>query len=246
MSRKIAIALSKGGVGKTTTATTLAYGLAQKGKRVLLVDCDTQGQASFFLGTKQERGLAEVLLKEAKVQECIDSARPNLDILAGGRRLAEATLAVSHRTLGIERALTEALSPINSAYDFVLLDCAPGWDILSVNALIYATEILCPVALQMASIESLGQFIKRVEDVQVYNPELAIQHILPTLWDVRSKESQNVLAQLQEHFGDRVYLPIHSTVKVFEATGRGKVIFEYAGNSPAAQDYQALIDRICL
>ena len=121
--RKIAVCLSKGGVGKTTTATTLAFGLSQSGRKVLLVDCDTQSQAAFFLGVKPELGIADVLLGRKSTHECIVEARPNLHLLAsGGRLLGEATTHISTRTLGIERALLEALAPVEGHFDYVILD----------------------------------------------------------------------------------------------------------------------------
>ncbi|MEG2004530.1 MAG: ParA family protein [Bilophila sp.] len=242
--RKLAICLAKGGVGKTTTATNLACGLASHGKKVLLVDCDTQGQAGFFLGIKPKEGLAEVLQKTRTFAEVVCEIRPKLDLLAGGRTLSDATLAIASRTMGIERALSEALRPAEGHYDLVILDMAPGWDLLSVNALIYAREIIAPVELQMAAVESLGQFVERVEDVQVYNPELTIRYVLPTMWDKRSKESQDILERLALVYPEQLCDPIKASVKLFEATGQGQSIFEYAPKSTGAADYAKLIARV--
>lgn len=242
--RKLAICLAKGGVGKTTTATNLAFGLASRGKQVLLVDCDTQGQAGFFLGHKPKEGLAEVLQKTRAFDDVVCEVRPNLALLAGGRALSDATLAIASRTMGIERALSEALKPAEGRYDLVLLDMAPGWDLLSVNALIYAREIIAPVELQMAAVESLGQFVERVEDVQEYNPELAIRYVLPTMWDKRSRESQDILERLTLIYPEQLCDPIKASVKLFEATGQGQSIFEYAPRSTGAEDYTKLIERV--
>ena len=243
--RKIAVCLSKGGVGKTTTATTLAYGLSQSGRKVLLVDCDTQGQAAFFLGLRPELGIAEVLLGRKAANECIVEARPNLHLLAsGGRLLGEATAHISTRTLGIERALLEALTHVEGHYDYVILDMAPGWDILTVNALIYAKEILAPVQLQGPSMESLGEFFERVDIVRQYNAGLDTKYIVPTNWDRRSGESRALYEQLMKMFPEKTCSPVRQCVKIFEASGRGQVIFEYAPKSTGAEDYGNLIERI--
>lgn len=242
--RKMAICLSKGGVGKTTTATTLAYGLGQRNKSVLLVDCDTQGQAGFFMGAKPGRGLAEVLLGEARIEDCLLEVKPNVMLLAGGRRLADATLHISKRTMGIERALLEVLQEVEGHYDYVLLDMAPGWDLLSVNALMYVQEILAPVELQMASMESLGQFFKRVADVKKYNSQLHTRYIVPTMWDRRSSESRSIYEQLRAQFPQAICEPIRASVKFFEATSKGMTIFEYAPKTPGADDYGKLVNRV--
>lgn len=245
MMRKIAVCLSKGGVGKTTTATTLAYGLSQVGKHVLLVDCDTQGQAAFFLGMKPELGIADILLGRNRIEDCVVEARSNLLLLAsGGKRLAEATAHIGKRTMGIERAMSEALSTVEGKYDYVILDMAPGWDVLTVNALIYAKEILCPVQLQGPSMESLGEFFTRVKLVNEYNPDLVTRYILPTSWDRRSGESKSLFEQLKSMFPAVICEPIRQCVKIFEASARGQSIFEYAPKSTGAEDYSKLIGRI--
>ena len=242
--RKIAVCLSKGGVGKTTTATTVCVGLARKGRKVLLVDCDTQGQASFFLGLRPEEGLAELLLRERTFEQVLVQARDNLWVLAGGRRLADAQLSVSKRLIAVEKAIIEALAPAEGAFDYVVLDMAPGWDVLSVNALMYADEILAPVELQMPAIESLAQFEDRLTDIRVYKPGLSITYLLPTMWDRRSSESLAILEQLKTYYPTTLCAPIRASVRFFEATRQGLTVLEYPQATTGLEDYSALIANI--
>jgi chromosome partitioning protein len=243
--RKIAVSLSKGGTGKTTTAINLAHGLALAGRRVLLVDCDTQGQASFFLGLQADRGLSDILSGEATAQEAIVQARENLWLLAGGRGLAKAVMGIAKRQIGIEKALSEALAPLRKAFDFIILDTAPGWDILSVNILFYAEEVLCPVSLEVAAIQSLGEFIQRLGDIRAYNDRLRLRYVLPTFMDRRVRQAGELLEQLQGLFNRQLCSPIRYNIRLSEATGHGKTIFEYAPKSVGAEDYKKLIERVC-
>src|SRR5512139_2672236 len=170
--RKIAVALSKGGVGKTTTAVNLAAGLAMSGRRVLLVDVDTQGQAAKLLGCAPAVGLAEVAGGDAAPQEAVTAAREHLDLMAGGRGLATLKRLITRKDFGGEQTLSEALAPLDGAYDFAILDTAPGWDALSVNALFYAEEVLAPVSLEVMTLQSLLDFNQSLAAVQRYHPEL--------------------------------------------------------------------------
>jgi chromosome partitioning protein len=242
--RKIAISLSKGGTGKTTTAINLAHGLALVGRRVLLVDCDTQGQASFFLGLQADKGLANVLSGEAEAQEVVIRAREKLWLMTGGRGLAKAVVGIAKRQGAIEKALSEGLAPVKKSFDFIVLDTAPGWDILSVNILFYAEEVLCPVSLEIAAIQSLGEFIQRLEDIRAYNNRLRLRYVLPTFMDRRVRQTGELLAQLEAHFQEQLCPPIRYNIRLSEATGHGKSIFEYAPKSVGAEDYRKLIERI--
>jgi len=241
--RRMAIALSKGGVGKTTTAVNLAHGLSRRGRRVLLVDMDTQGQASFALGVRPEKGLAEAMSGE-KAQEVVEEARENLFLLSGGRRLAEISMAISRRQLGVERALMETLNPIEKEFDFVLMDMAPGWDLLSVNALFFADEVLCPVSLEIAAVQGLVEFIARLEDVKKYKPDLTLRHVVPTFMDRRLKRTGEILGQLEDLFPEILRSPIRLDVRLSECFGHGETIFEYAPDSKGAEDYEALIEEV--
>jgi chromosome partitioning protein len=242
--RKLAIALSKGGVGKTTTAVNLAAGLALAGQRVLLIDVDTQGQAAKALGLAPPAGLAELTSGETGHDGAVVLARENLSLLAGGRGLASLKRLITRKDFGGEQTLAEALAPLDGRFDFVLLDTAPGWDALSVNALFYADEVLAPVSLEVMTLQSLLDFSGSLAAIGRYRPDLALRYVLPTFLDRRVRKSDEILAQLGSHFGTRVCAPIRYNVRLSEAPGYGQTIFEYAPHSPGADDYRALTERI--
>ena len=150
--RIIAVAMTKGGVGKTTTAVNLSHGLAMRGLRVLLVDADTQGQCSKALGVQTETTLTEVLLGEAGVLEAVTRARENLDLVASNHHLSRAALAIARRETNGHLALAEALAPARSRYDVAVIDAAPGVDAVAVNVLGCADDVVAPVALSPAAL----------------------------------------------------------------------------------------------
>lgn len=242
--RKLVIALSKGGVGKTTTAVNLAVGLARASRRILLVEVDTQGQAAKALGLRPHSGLPEMMTGATTADEAIMQAREKLWLLAGGRGLAGVKHQISRKEFGGELTLSEALAPLEYDYDYTILDTGPGWDALTVNALFYATEILAPVSLEIMTLSSLIEFQHNVVAIQKYRPQLELRYILPTFLDRRVKKSAEILHQLVNAFGEAVCAPIRYSVKISEAPGYGQAIFEYAPNSAGAEDYRQLTERI--
>ncbi len=242
--RRIAISLSKGGVGKTTTAVNIAAGLARAGYRVLLIDTDTQGQAGRALGFNPEIGLAELVSEEATPEEAIQEVREKLYLLAGGRSLAGLKRLIDRKDFRAERTLAESLERLDSHYDYILLDTAPGWDSLTVNVLFYATEILAPVSMEVLTLTGLLYFQESIAAIQEYRPELEIRYILPTFYDRRVKKSEEILAQLQAAYQDKLCEPIRYSVRLSEAPGYGQTIYEYDSRSPGAEDYQTLVERI--
>ena len=242
--RKIAIALTKGGVGKTTTAVNLAAGLALAGQRVLLVDVDTQGQSARSLGLQPAAGLAELAAGEATPEQVITPARPNLWLLGGGRALANLKRLITRKDFGGEQTLAEALAPLEDRYDFVVLDTAPGWDALSVNVLFYAQEVLAPVSLEVMTLQSLRDFAQSMASIQKYHPQLDLHYVVPTFFDRRVRKSDEILQQLTKAFPAQLCPPIRYNVRLSEAPGYGQTIFEYAPGSPGAEDYRKLTERI--
>ena len=249
--RKIAVAMAKGGVGKTTTAVNLAHGLALRGHRVLLVDCDTQGQTAKFLGIAPPHGLyAFITGKDAQGQpvdrrDTIAPARPNLWLLGGGIELVELKHWLGEQPRDLRQSiLAQTLVPRDGALDYLIFDCAPGWDVLSVNILMAATEVLCPVALQGPALEGLKTFFGYLMSAQRRNEALELKYILPTLYDRRTRQSSLIHRQLQKLFRKQICEPIRYNVRLSEAPSRGQSIFEYRRTAAGASDYARLVERI--
>ena len=242
--RKIAIALSKGGVGKTTTAVNLAAGLARAGRKVLLIDLDTQGQAGRALGVSEPTGLAAVIDGQLQPDQAIVEARDSLWLMPGGRELAGIKRTIARRDYGGELTLAEALEPLDGSYDYAILDTAPSWDVLNVNALFYADEVMAPVSLEVLSLQGLVEFQRSMEAIQQYKKALHLSYVLPTFYDRRVKKSDEILAQLQAYYGESLCQPIRYNVKLSEAPGYGQTIWEHAPGSAGAKDYEALARRI--
>lgn len=252
--RKIAVALSKGGVGKTTTAVHLAHGLAKRGHRVLLIDADTQGHGAGFLGVRSKlapgHGLAAVIKRMLEEEELASDgalirARDNLWLLAGGRGLATTRMEIDNMDAGREFAFSDALEPFEGKFDYVIIDTSPGWDTLTVNTLFYADEVLVPAALEAATMDSLSEFhhsLGRVNKVRsrISMPNIDFKYLVPTFLDGRVKKSREILGHYEEHFADKICHPIRYNVRISEAVGYGQTVFEYDPTSPGAEDYTKL------
>lgn len=244
MTRIIAVSLSKGGVGKTTTAVNLAAGLADSGKKVLAIDLDTQGQLGKALGQDTPYTLAHLVEGSVGVDDVIVNARPNLWIIAGGRQLAELKRDIARKDIRPEMTLAEALDGYDSAYDFVILDTAPSWDVLNVNALFYAQEVMVPISMEVLSIQGLGEFHQSVTGIQRYHEELELKYVVPTFYDRRVRKSDEILEQLSQYYNTKLCTPIRYNVRLSEAPGYGETIFEYSPNSAGADDYRQLVRRV--
>lgn len=242
--RKICITLSKGGVGKTTTSVNLGAGLALAGYRVLLVDTDTQGQSSYILGKKPKAGLTELLTKELPAEDCLIEARKNLWILGGGKSLAGVKRIIDRKSFGAEWTLSEALTPLDTQFDYILMDTSPGWDQLIVNVLFYAEEVLVPVALEIMPLHGLSEFIKSLGAIQKYRKEIQLKYIVPTFLDTRIKGPQGLYEELKKLYPDHLCAPIRYNESLSEAPSFGKTIFEFAPGSKASEDYRALVRTV--
>ncbi|MFP4391710.1 MAG: AAA family ATPase [Desulfohalobiaceae bacterium] len=243
--RSISISLSKGGVGKTTTAVNLAAGLAHAGYQVLLVDTDTQGQVSYMLGVHPPAGLTELITGELSAEEAICPARERLWLLAGGRSLAGIKRLIDRKDFGGELTLKESLQTIQDQYDYVIVDTSPGWDPLTVNVLFYVQEILIPVSLEIMTLQGLIEFQKSVSSIKKYRNNLAIKYILPTFLDLRVKKKTNTfLNRLQEHYPKHLCQPIRYNNILSQTPMYGKTIYEYAPGSKGTEDYKELVRKI--
>jgi chromosome partitioning protein len=243
----VAIANQKGGVGKTTTAVNLGAALAELGHRILLVDLDPQANAtsSFGLQAVEQTSLYEPLLGDASITERIfPTEREALFIVPADLDLAGAEVEIARMPDHLTR-LAQTLKPLHAdqTFDFVFLDCPPSLGILMSNALAAADELLTPIQCEYLALEGLVKIVRLVEQVREsgVNNRLELSGIVMTMFDGRTNLSEQVVADVREHFGERVYeTVIPRSVRLSEAPSFGKSILEYAPSGAAAQAYRAL------
>lgn len=248
--RIIAIANQKGGVGKTTTALNLSACLADRGIKVLLIDLDSQANATSGLGIAQEEGgsIYPCLVGETGITEVIRSTRfPNLSIIRSHQELAGCEIELAQSGNHLTR-LRDLLAPLKSSelFDYVIIDSPPSLGILMTGALAAADELLVPIQCEYFGLEGLSKIVHIVQQIRESgaNPELALEGIVMTMFDSRMNLSQQVLKDVREYFSDVVYdTIIPRTVRLGEAPSFGKSIIEYEPNGRGAQAYRALTDE---
>ncbi len=245
MSRIIAITNQKGGVGKTTTCVNLAASLAATRRRVLLIDLDPQGNATMGSGVnKHELALSgyHLLLDETPIADIIvDADRAGYNLLPGNSDLTAAEVQLMQLDER-EARLGRRLRPIASQYDYVLIDCPPSLNMLTLNALTAADAVFIPIQCEYFALEGLSALLETVRQIrEVVNPGLEIEGLLRTMFDARNNLANEVSQQLLEHFGDKVYRTIiPRNVRLAEAPSYGAPIIRYDKASRGAIAYLAL------
>lgn len=245
MGKTLAVANQKGGVGKTTTSINLAASLAATKRRVLLVDLDPQGNATMGSGVDKnaiENTVYDVLVEDMSVVEAIVRSEPgNYDLIAANGDLTAAEVALLEID-NKEYRLKEVLAGILNNYDYIVIDCPPSLNMLTVNALAAAHSVIIPMQCEYYALEGLTALMGTIEKIKaVLNPNLEIDGLLRTMYDPRNSLSNQVSNQLLAHFGDKVYRTIvPRNIRLAEAPSHGLPVLEYDKKSTGAQSYLAL------
>jgi chromosome partitioning protein len=249
MGRVLAITNQKGGVGKTTTAVNLAAAIAGAERRVLLVDLDPQSNATTGCGVNKQELQAtacEVLLGEVPASEAIVSVQEGrFSLLPANADLTAAEVRLLQE-IGREMRLRQALEPVRGLYDYVLIDCPPAINMLTLNALTAADGVLIPIQCEYYALEGLSALLETIKQVRnTVNHQLAIEGLLRTMYDPRNRLAEEVSAQLIKHFKDKVYESvIPRNVRLAEAPSFGLPVIYHDRASRGAQAYLALADEV--
>ncbi len=245
MGRVIAITNQKGGVGKTTTNINLSAALAEQGKKVLTIDADPQGNTTSGFGllkNELEYTIYNMLLGDVTIKEAINKTEiESLDILPSNVNLAGAEIEL----IGMnnrEFILKNAINEVKDKYDFILIDCPPSLNVLTINALTAADAVLVPIQCEYYALEGLSQLLHTIELVKKrLNKELAIEGVVFTMYDARTNLSLQVVEEVKMHLGKNVYRTIvPRNVRLSEAPSHGKPITVYDTKSKGAESYRLL------
>ncbi len=250
MARVICIANQKGGVGKTTTSVNLSAALSHLGRKILLIDMDPQGNASSGLGLKrqdhQDSNIYHVLIGEKKLSEVLQKTKlENLSVASATPDLVGAEIELVDMAQR-EFRLKQAISSVNNEYDYVLIDCPPSLGLLTLNALTAADSFLVPLQCEYYALEGLSQLLNTAGLIKKsLNPQLHIEGIVLTMFDTRNNLSHQVVSEIKNHFGNRVFSSIiPRNVRLSEAPSHGQSIHEYDAKSIGATKYMELAQEL--
>ena len=245
MSKIIAIANQKGGVGKTTTAVNLCCALKMKGKRVLLLDCDPQGNSSSGMGVDKHStpSAYELITKTADILDCIRKT-PYGDVIPSNKELSGATVELVNK-VSREYVLKDALQLVYNDYDYIFIDCPPSLELLTLNALVAADSVLIPMQCEYYALEGIADLMTTIKLCNKrLNPSLKIQGIVLTMYDSRTNLTQQVAFELKEYFGGKVYeTVIPRSVRLSEAPSHGKPGVAYDKIGKGSRAYMRLAEE---
>ena len=248
VARIIAIANQKGGVGKTTTAINLSGGLAMNGKKILLVDCDPQGNATSGLGINKStlnKTIYDVLINNVETKYALQMTNYNVTVLPANINLAGAEIELVS-AIARENKLRNALEPLRNDYDYILIDCPPSLGLLTINSLAAAESILIPIQCEFYALEGVTQLKNTINLVRSsLNPLLAIEGVIMTMYDSRTNLSQQIVENVKKNYGYLVYdTLIPRSVKLAEAPSYGMPIVAYDKKSKSAEVYLKLTEEV--
>ena len=245
MGKIISVANQKGGVGKTTTSITLSSMLAQKNKKVLLIDADPQGNAtSGLVGEKNiEKSVYDLLVEETTVNEIVKETNvKNLKVCPSNINLAGAEVELVSM-MSREQRLKEKIEEVKEEYDYIIIDCPPSLGLITLNAFTASNSVLIPIQCEYYALEGLGQLINTINLVKKHlNKSLEVEGALLTMYDIRTNLSNQVVNEVKNYFGDKVYKTvIPRNVKLSEAPSYGMPITIYDSKSKGAKSYDKFV-----